>query len=117
MGSLAVEGRARNSQVGLHTLSPGMIITDLLLSGATVGNKVHPPRLCGPTPHTCLQATQTGHVCNQRARHVSIVACLIEAVMTNAPTENGCMSSTVAMQVNSAYSALTRHLWHPLRCI
>ena len=49
MGSLAAEGRARHSQVGLHTLSPGMIITDLLLSGATVGNKVHPP-CCFATP-------------------------------------------------------------------
>ena len=43
MGSLEKEGRARNPKVGLHTLSPGMIITDLLLSGATVGNKVLGP--------------------------------------------------------------------------
>ena len=40
MGSLEAEGRARGSRVGVHTLSPGMIVTDLLLSGATVGNKV-----------------------------------------------------------------------------
>ena len=44
MASLEAEGKHRTGgKVGCHTLSPGMIITDLLLSGATVGNKARCP--------------------------------------------------------------------------
>ena len=37
MGSLKAE--ASNKTVGVHTLSPGMVLTKLLLEGATLENK------------------------------------------------------------------------------
>ena len=37
MGSLKAEASSRT--VGVHTLSPGMVLTDLLLEGATQENK------------------------------------------------------------------------------
>ncbi len=37
MGSLKAEGSSKT--VGVHTLSPGMVLTDLLLEGATQENK------------------------------------------------------------------------------
>jgi chlorophyll(ide) b reductase len=39
MESLAAERRAHNLNVGVHTLSPGMVLTGLLLDGATERNK------------------------------------------------------------------------------
>ncbi|CAI5496673.1 unnamed protein product [Closterium sp. Naga37s-1] len=33
------EGRGRRGRVGVHAASPGLVLTDLLLSGATVANK------------------------------------------------------------------------------
>ena len=37
MSSLRAEGSSKT--VGVHTLSPGMVLTDLLLEGATLENK------------------------------------------------------------------------------
>ena len=60
MASLGAEGRSRpGGKVGCHTLSPGMIITDLLLSGATVGNKVGPALTCRAEP--CVQWLHPAH--------------------------------------------------------
>lgn len=39
MGSLNEEIDAEGSPVGVHTLSPGMVLTPLLLEGATDRNK------------------------------------------------------------------------------
>lgn len=39
MGSVAAECRENGVRVGLHTLSPGMVLTDLILDGATNQNK------------------------------------------------------------------------------
>ena len=39
MGSLNAEIDAEGSPVGVHTLSPGMVLTPLLLEGATDRNK------------------------------------------------------------------------------
>lgn len=39
MGSVAAECRDNGIRVGAHTLSPGMVLTDLILDGATNQNK------------------------------------------------------------------------------
>eukprot|EP00892_Ulva_mutabilis_P000862 jgi/Ulvmu1/10777/UM069_0011.1 len=39
MGSVAAEVEAERLHVGVHTLSPGMVLTDLILDGATNQNK------------------------------------------------------------------------------
>jgi NAD(P)-dependent dehydrogenase (short-subunit alcohol dehydrogenase family) len=39
MGSVAAECRENGVRVGVHTLSPGMVLTDLILDGATNQNK------------------------------------------------------------------------------
>lgn len=39
MGSVAAELRENGIRVGVHTLSPGMVLTDLILDGATNRNK------------------------------------------------------------------------------
>ena len=39
MGSLKAEAREQAMGVGIHTLSPGMVLTPLLLDGATDRNK------------------------------------------------------------------------------
>jgi NAD(P)-dependent dehydrogenase (short-subunit alcohol dehydrogenase family) len=39
MGSVAAECRENGIRVGVHTLSPGMVLTDLILDGATNQNK------------------------------------------------------------------------------
>jgi len=39
MGSVSAELEASNSKVAVHTISPGMVLTGLLLSGATAQNK------------------------------------------------------------------------------
>lgn len=40
MGSLASEARQQGLPVSLHTLSPGMVLTNLLLEGTSVFHKV-----------------------------------------------------------------------------
>ncbi len=39
MGSLKAEAALAGAPVGVHTLSPGMVLTDLLLEGASDANK------------------------------------------------------------------------------
>ena len=39
MGSLKAEAAQQGAPVGVHTLSPGMVLTDLLLEGASDTNK------------------------------------------------------------------------------
>ena len=39
MGSLKAEAAAQGVPVGVHTLSPGMVLTNLLLEGASDTNK------------------------------------------------------------------------------
>ena len=39
MGSLKAEAAQQGTPVGVHTLSPGMVLTDLLLEGASDTNK------------------------------------------------------------------------------
>lgn len=39
MGSLKAEAAQQGVPVGVHTLSPGMVLTDLLLEGASDTNK------------------------------------------------------------------------------
>lgn len=39
MGSVAAEAEAAGMHVGVHTLSPGMVLTNLILDGATTQNK------------------------------------------------------------------------------
>jgi hypothetical protein len=39
MGSVAAECEENGVCVGVHTLSPGMVLTDLILDGATNRNK------------------------------------------------------------------------------
>ena len=52
MGSLKAEASAK--KVGVHTLSPGMVLTDLLLEGATLENKQIFNILC---EQVCLHVT------------------------------------------------------------
>lgn len=54
MGSLKSEASAK--KVGVHTLSPGMVLTDLLLEGATLENKQIFNILCEQVcPHVTLE--------------------------------------------------------------
>lgn len=46
MGSVAAEVAASGSGVGVHTLSPGMVLTELILDGATNKNKQVCDALC-----------------------------------------------------------------------
>lgn len=39
MGSLSQEARQQQLPISIHTLSPGMVLTNLLLEGASGGNK------------------------------------------------------------------------------
>ena len=43
MGSLTAEAAAAGMNVGVHCLSPGMVLTPLLLEGASDSNKQVPP--------------------------------------------------------------------------
>ena len=45
MGSIAAECREKDIHVGVHTLSPGMVLTQLILDGATNRNKQVQPLL------------------------------------------------------------------------
>ena len=56
MGSVAAECRENGIRVGVHTLSPGMVLTDLILDGATNQNK----QVRAPTFHM--------HTLNTRCR-------------------------------------------------
>lgn len=55
MGSLSAECRENGIRVGVHTLSPGMVLTELILDGATnqnkqVGTFLHLYQHWGPLP-------------------------------------------------------------------
>ena len=54
--SLKAEAGALSSPVGIHTLSPGMVLTDLLLDGATYANKQIFNILCEQVGHCCAVA-------------------------------------------------------------
>ena len=56
--SLKAEAGALSSPVGIHTLSPGMVLTDLLLDGATYANKQIFNILCEQVGHCCAIALQ-----------------------------------------------------------
>ena len=56
--SLKAEAGALGSPVGIHTLSPGMVLTDLLLDGATFANKQIFNILCEQVGHCCAAALQ-----------------------------------------------------------
>ena len=51
--SLKAEAGALSSPVGIHTLSPGMVLTDLLLDGATYANKQIFNILCEQVGRCC----------------------------------------------------------------
>ena len=56
MGSLKAEAAQQGVPVGVHTLSPGMVLTNLLLEGASDTNKqarlcTHGPAVCGLNSH------------------------------------------------------------------
>lgn len=55
--SLKAEAGALTSPVGIHTLSPGMVLTDLLLDGATYANKQIFNILCEQVGHCCRIAS------------------------------------------------------------
>lgn len=48
MGSLKAEAAQQGVPVGVHTLSPGMVLTNLLLEGASDTNKQARLCSCGP---------------------------------------------------------------------
>ena len=52
MGSLKAETSSKTVQV--HTLSPGMVLTDLLLEGATTANKQIFNILCEQVSCCCM---------------------------------------------------------------
>ena len=50
MGSLTAEAGAAGMNVGVHCLSPGMVLTPLLLEGASDTNKQVPPCMTSQRP-------------------------------------------------------------------
>lgn len=57
MGSVAAEVAASGAHVGVHTLSPGMVLTELILDGATTKNKQVCSALCPLVRCSCSEDT------------------------------------------------------------
>lgn len=69
MGSLKAE--ASSKTVGVHTLSPGMVLTDLLLEGATLENKQIFNILC----EQVSSLSALSHCCALRPCSVGVCTC------------------------------------------